>query len=358
LDYQFIYSDSVPFTPTNHLSSVVQITSPGLEMKIGDHWTLGYGAALHLYSDHQFADDTDQNVMLSGNTTYQDWHFGLSQAYSYSDTPLTETEAQTSQTTYSTLLSAGREMGSRLSTQSSLSQSISSSKGITGSTTNNSQDLYGWVASSGLYYQTDYRLVAGINASGGYNAINPGSDMEFEQLQGTVSWQPLAKFSLVGSVGGEFSQLGGQTLADPTFSAAINYQPFERTSLSLIASRTVTPSLYQSEVVEATQVSATFRQRFFEHYNFEVSAGYATSPFVGFVTPNGFLYGQYAGGTTAAIIEQNRTDFSRSVRVSLGTSFRQHGSASVFYSFQDTSSTLSPFALTSSQVGFEIGWHY
>jgi hypothetical protein len=359
LDYQFIYGDGVPSSPTNHVTTVIQTVSPGLMLNLGTHWTLSYNANMHVYSSRQFSDETDQGVNLSGHTQYEDWAFGLSQAYSYSDSPLAETEAQTAQTSYATTLSASRELGSHLSAQASLVQDISSASTITASPTNNTQQLYSWALSSGVYYQTDYRLVLGINASAGYNSMTPGTYMKFEQIQGTLNWQVLEKLSVTGSAGGEFTQMMGQELMDPTFSLAINYQPFENTSASLLASRTVSPSFYQDEVIETTMISATLRQRFLQHFNFEVSGGYSTTPYVGFATVDEFTNNHQIGAPTiTSMVEQNRSDISRYLRVSLGTTIRKRGSVSVFYSYSDTTSSLSAFALAGSQVGFELGWQY
>ena len=327
-------------------------------LALGSHWTLGYDASLHLYSNRQFADETDQSVRLNGKTTYGDWAFGLSQAYVYSDSPLVETEAQSAQTSYGTVLTASRQMGSRLSALFSLNQSISSISGIGGARGNNNQDDDSWVLSSGVYYQTDYKLVVGINASGGYDVISPGSDMKFEQLQGTLSWQPFEKLSVMGSVGVEDTQMLGTQLIDPTYSASINYQPFQNTSMSLIGSRSVSPSVYQDDVIETTTISATFRQRFLQHFNFEVSGGYSSTPYLGFATADEFNNNHPGAPLIDTTVQQSRTDDTRYVRVSVGSNFRQRGSVSIFYSYSDLTSTLTPYALTTTQVGFEIGWRY
>ena len=193
LNYQFIYGDGIPATPTNHVTTAIQEISPGVLLKLGSHWTLDYTATMIFYSNPQFSDTTSQNVMLNGSTQYEDWTLSLSQGYSYSDTPLVETDAQTEQTVYSTALMASRALGSRLSAQCSLDQVISSSSLDTGPTANSSQDLESWVLSAGLKYQTEFHLGVGLNGAAGYDAITPGGDMKFEQLQGTLNWQPLAK---------------------------------------------------------------------------------------------------------------------------------------------------------------------
>ena len=361
LNYLFIYGDGIPATPSNHISTVIQEVSPGVLLKLGSHWTLDYTATMFFYSSPQFPNTTSQNVMLSGATQYEDWALSLSQGYSYSDTPLVETDAQTEQTVYSTALMASRTLGSRLSAQCSLEQVISSSSEDIGSAGNSSQDLESWILSGGLKYQTEFHLGVGLNLAGGYDAITPGGDMKFEQVQGTLSWQPLAKLSAVASCGAQDTQMMGSQFVEPTFSLAINYLPFEQTSMSLTGSRTVSPSVYEDEVIVSTALNATFRQRFLHHYNFEVSGGYTTTPYVGFAT-SADISGDHQLGTPlpalATSLGQSRTDYSRSVRVSVGSTFRQRGTVSIFYTYTDTTSSLSAFALTSTQVGFEVGWRY
>jgi hypothetical protein len=178
-------------------------------------------------------------------------------------------------------------------------------------------------------------------------------------VQGTLSWRPVEKLSLTGGGGAEVTQMMGAQLVDPTYFASINYQPFKQTSMSLVASRSVSPALYQDVVTVSTSIGATFRQRFLEHYSFEVSGGYVTTPFVGFATPAEFTNnGQNGAPLLTGSVEQNRADYSRSARVSLSSTFRKHGTVSIFYSYNDITSSLSTFAMTSNQVGFEIGWGY
>src|SRR5207248_233386 len=63
----------------------------------------------------KFKDGTDQSVSLHGATSYQDWTFGVLQAYSFSSQPLVETGSQTDQANYSTALTAGYQLSSKLS---------------------------------------------------------------------------------------------------------------------------------------------------------------------------------------------------------------------------------------------------
>jgi hypothetical protein len=261
-----------------------------------------------------------------------------------------------------TVLTASRQVGSRLSAQGSLDQTITSSSSISGSTPNISQNLRSWVLSSGLMYQTDYEMGVGINGSGGCDLITPGANITFEQVQGVFDWQVLTKISVEASCGVETSQLMGAQLIDPTFSAAITYRPFDQTSASLVAARTVNPAQFQDETTVNTSINATFRQRFLQHFSFELSGGYSSTPYVGFASAEAFNpnNGQNTPGSPliATSVQQNRTDNTRFARVSLGSTFRQHGSISIFYTYNDTTSNLAAYALTSAQVGIEIGWTY
>ena len=181
----------------------------------------------------------------------------------------------------------------------------------------------------------------GLSGALGYDEIHPGTNMVFEQAQVTMNWQAGDKVTMTVSAGGEDRQLPGSDMINPIFNGTLTYRPWEHTAASLAASRTVTPSAYQNEVQVNTTISATFRQQFLQYLTFEASGGYSTVP--------------YTGGATG---QQARTDDSRFVRVSFISSFRQRGTVSIFYSFNDTSSSSSTFALTSRQMGIELGWRY
>jgi hypothetical protein len=356
--YRFLYGNDLPTSPSNHVSTIIQEVSPGLLLNFGSHWTLDYTPTLRLYSSRQFSDGLDENAMLKGVTHYEDWTFSLSQSYAQSDAPIYQTEAPTQQTIYSTTLQVDRQLGSQLSTQWSLNQNIQSTSQET-----LSQDSHEWSLTGGLNDQFWTGLGAGITASAGYDMLSPGSDMEFEELQGTMNFRLGEKFSMTASAGLEVSQLMGSQLVDPVFSGALAYRPWEQTSLSLSASRSVTPSVFENEVQVVTSVTANFHQRFLEHFSFDVSGGYTSTPYVGFATPEAFTRDFQINPPpneplATTTVKQSREDDTTFARVSLGSTFRKRGTVSVFYSRNKTTSGLSAYALTTSQVGFEIGWRY
>ncbi|MGD0410923.1 MAG: hypothetical protein ABSC18_04410 [Verrucomicrobiota bacterium] len=350
--YRFIYGDGIPTGPTNHYKTVIQEISPGLSLYWGSHWTLDYTPTLRMYSSKEFPDATDESVVLSGKTSYQDWGLSLSQVYSSSSAPLVETEALTEVENYLTVFQASRQLGSQLSAQLGLNQSFRfSSEGTI------SQDVRQWIATAGLNDQFWSRFGAGFNASAGYDLITPGANMAFEQAQGTMNWRVKDKLNMTASAGLEVTQLLGAEMINPIFNGSLVYRPWEQTAASLTASRAVTPSFYANDVVVNTSLSATLQQRLLRYLTFEISGGYTTTPFIGFAAADEFT-AQTPTRAPAAIVQQNREDYSRFVRVSVASAFRKRGTVSVFYSYSDYTSGLAAYALTSTQVGLEIGWRY
>lgn len=351
--YQFIYGDGIPASPGHHFTTAIREISPGLLLTFGNHWSLDYTPTIYLYSNKQFPDSTAESAMLSWKTSYEDWGFSFSQGYSTSSAPLAETLTPTKQENYATAFQASRQLGSQMSAQLGVNQSIQST-----SVGANSQDIRAWTATAGLNDQFWARFGAGLTASAGYDLITPGANMTYEQVQGTMNWRVENKMSMTASAGLGVTQLLGAELVDPIFNGTIAYRPWEQTSFSLNANRSVTPSFFANEVVASTTINATFQQRFLKYFSFSLNGGYTTTPYIGFATVQEFNFHQIGVPAPTATVQQNRSDTSHFIMASLGTSFRKRGAVSIFYSYSDYSSGLAAYNLTSTQVGFEVSWRY
>jgi Putative beta-barrel porin 2 len=351
--YRLIYSDGTPTSPGVHVNTVIQEFSPGLRLNIGDHWALSYGADVNIYSSKQFANETDQNFSLNGHTTYQDWGFNFALGYSTSDSILQETQTQTEQQGYNTSFSASHQMTSHLSSQFSVSQSISSSSagGVT-------QDVDAWNGSAGLNYQFWSRFGIGITGSGGINLVSPGANTAFEQGQVSLNYHPATKLSLSLSGGMEVSQLMGAQLVNPTFSGSINYSPVPQTTFSVGATRTVSPALYQDLVTVNTAFNVGVSQRLLEKLTLTANAAYSTTPYIGFALLDNANAFNLNGAPIATSSSVTRQDDSTSLIVRLSLALLKRGSLSIFYSVSDTTSSISDFDLSTTQVGIELGYHY
>jgi hypothetical protein len=335
--YRFLYGTGI-LASTNQLeNTVINQISPGFLLQIGTHWTLDYTPIWSLYSNSHFHNSLDHAVTLTGGTSYEDWTFGLSQAFTLTSDPLVETATQTSQETYTTTINASYQFSSKMSTDLGVSQSI-----ISADQFNSSRE---WSTLDWLNYEFWPRLNAGIGAGFGYVNMQFGPDMTAEQLQCRVNWRATDKISFQINAGGEDRQFlgadGGGDLLNPVFGATIQYQPVEVTKVSISADRAVSPS-YFTGATENTDFTGDLNQRLLGKLYLDLQGGYHIV--------------KYVASTSAAPI--NRDDNYYTFGVQLTYPFLQRGTVAAFYQASNNSSTLGGYSYSSSQVGFEISYSY
>jgi len=334
--YRFLYGTGILSGTNQAQNTFINQISPGVLLEIGSHWTLDYTPTWSFYSNNHFHDSLDHAVTLTGGTSYEDWTFGLSQGFTLTSDPMVETATQTSQQTYTTALNASCQLNSKMSTDLGLGQSIISADNF-----NSSRE---WSTLDWLNYQFWPRLVVGVGVGFGYVNVDTGSDMTYEQLQTRVAWRATDKISFLIHAGGEDRQfLDGSTsdLLNPVFGAAIQYQPFEQTKISISADRTVAASYFANPAVN-TDFTADLNQRLLGKLFLDLQGGY-----------NIVKYVDSTAGASA-----NREDDLYTVGVQLSYTFIERGKIAAFYQASKNSSTQSGFGYSSSQVGFEISYSY
>jgi hypothetical protein len=343
LTYRLSYGDGLQAQPGQQTKTLVNEVLPGLLLNLGDHWNLDYTPSLRFYSSSRFRDTTSHSVALSGQTTYEDWAFGLSQRYASSSQPLVETASQTDQESYTTGLNANWLINTKLSLELGASQDfrfvISSLPSL------KLQDSRQWSSTDWLNYQFVPQLGVALGGGGGYVDLSGSSDMVFENIQGRVTWKPTHKVSLTASGGIDIRQFVDSpvpTLISPIFSLAARYQPFEVTTLSLIASRAVNPSYFRGEITENTSVSANLSQRLLGKLTLGLGVGYGNSD-----------HKAAAGG-----LNISRNDDHTSFNAHLSAPFLKRGSAAVFYRHSENTSNNTGFSYSSSQVGLELAYRF
>ncbi len=335
--YRALYGDGIQSTPGQQSKTFIQQFSPGVTFGIGSHWNLDYTPTLIYYSSKQFHDTLDQNVTLTGGTSYEDWIFGLMQGYSSASDPLVETGTQTSTENYTTALNASYRINSVMSLDFSVNQKFNSAQQFTSSRT--------WSTMEYLNYQFWPRLNVGVGAGFEYDNVSVGPDMTAEQFQVRVNWRALDKLSLVVHGGGEDRQFRGGGVSDtisPVFGVAISYQPFEFTSLSLSADRSISPSYFQSQAAQTTTVGVTFTQRLLK--KFTLTAGGA--------------YTQVSYLASAANVASGRMDDYYSLSTRLSWEFLKRATAALSYQYSVNTSTTPGFTFNSSQIGLELGYRF
>jgi hypothetical protein len=346
-DYRFMYGNGLQATAGNQQASAIHELAPGLLFNIGSHWSLDYTPTLRFYSNKKFRDTVDHALALTGGLQYADWVFGFSHSSQFTTTPLAETGSQTEQATHATGLTASHAFTGKISADFGLNQQINLVTGF--------QDSYTWSTLDWVNYQFWPRLSVGLGGGGGYVMIenrsqthrNTDLDQTFEQLQARINWRATQKISFQVSGGLEdrqFSTAGSGDSVNPIFGASVQYQPFQRTRISLSASRTVSSSDYYlaAQQSETTSIGVNLDQRLLKKFNLGLGLGYAKTDF----------------NTSAGVADGNRADENVSFNARLSHPFFKRGTWSLFYQFSDNRSSQPGYGFQSNQTGFEISYRY
>ena len=351
VSYNFQDATGVANGPGNRQDVISQQLSPGLGASLGRHWAVDYTPTLNFYSGNNLHQSVDHSVSLNGATHYQDWDFGLSQSFNETSDPSTETAAQTSEQTYGTSLSAGYAFNDKWSGSLGLSQNIHLVSGL--------QDSYAWSTSEGAIYHFNPRLFGGFSIGDGYTKVsgngsgstNHNPDVVDESVQINGGWRATEKISLQAGVGfsdQQFQAAGYNDSLSPIFNAGIQYQPFLVTQIALNASRSSSASDYfiQAQSSDITAVNLSLTQRILVKYHLTLGVGYTRTEYTTTLS------------TVNVSLGNARTDNQYSFSASFGRDFLKYGSWAVTYGYNDDQSSLGVYTQRSSQVGFQISFHY
>ena len=318
-------------------NTLIEQVSPGVLFELGSKWRLDYTPTMSFYSSKEFKDTLAHSVSLSGGTTYQDWSFGLSQSYYTSSQPLIETGRQTEQESFDTSFSAARHFNSKLLLELGLTQSFRSAQEYTGSRS--------WSTMDWLNYQISPSVSVAAGLGGGYDNLDVGSDMAFEQVQGRINVRVAEKLTLSINAGGESRQvldLNGDPLINPIYGASILYYPFQFTTLSLSGNRAVSASLLQGQINESSGISLALSQRLLGIFYTTLSGGFRKNHYI--QSDNAFSL--------------DRADDTVSFAAHISYGFTQGGTIALFYNHNENTSTASGFGLSSSQIGLEFTYRF
>lgn len=353
LDYQFLYGNGILSAPGRPQNTIVQEISPGILIKMGSHWTVDYTPTINIYSSSSFQNTVNQNALLQWGTPYRDWFFNASQSFAYSSEPTTVTAAQIPQQNYVTLFNASCQINDKMSLDLGLSQNLNYiNQEASTNYLQNLSDYKTWSTTDWLNRQFWTRFSFGLGLGLGYNVQEGSPDSIYQQYQARIQWRATDKISFQLS-GGLYNQQylsGGQgPLLLPIFNAAIQYQPFEQTKISIVGERTVSPSYYQSQTSENTGVTVDFNQRLLGKLFLDLNGSYNVTEY----------HAAIAGLSTS------RNDDTYTFNARLNCPFLRRATASIFYEYSENSSTQSGFASSSSafaytthQVGFELSYRY
>lgn len=357
LNYTFLYGKGIQAAPGESATTAINTFSPGFILTLGGHWTLEYSPSFSFYSSHYFKNTVDENVYLRGAASNEVWSVSLMQSYIASTDPLVETGQQTSENAYATTLSATHQFSGRSSINLTLNQNFREADAFEGLT-----DLREWNTQDWFNYQMFPFLTTSLGATAGYDNMSSGSDMPYEEISGRVNLTLGQKLLFTVTVGGEDRQFLGPDAApliSPVFMGSLRYAPFLPTLISLDASRSVTPSLFQNQLETVTTVSAAIRQQLTPKLAFILSGAYSTIPLTSIV-PEAFATPQYFIGTAPPVtyLQEVRSDVNESVRFEFNYRYSNNLGGSVFYTLGKNTSGTADFNYTISQVGFTMSYQF
>lgn len=336
VNYSHSYSDGGLVSPGETESTITQTLSPGITILLGDRWSLSYTPSFVFYSSDRYEDGIDHRIALDGRFDWAGWYFGFGQGYALSSSQtLVETARQTDQQSFTTRLSAGRGLSSKVSVDLGIDQSIRLAADYT--------DVYEWSTMNWLNYQAAPRLSYGPGIGFGYTRTTPGTDMTFEQFEGRVSWHATDKVDMTVHGGVEDRQMLGSGLSDlvsPLFGASVQWRPFEVTTVSFHVDHSINASYFDDQVTESTTLGGSLSQRLLKKLMLSVSGGYRTGEYV----------------ASAPGVADTRKDDTVYVSVRLSTRFLRAGTIGAFYSYSENLSNADDYAYSDNRMGFDVGY--
>jgi hypothetical protein len=359
VSYSMTYGNGIQNAPGEQQKLIIQQLSPGLHVDMGPHWTFDYTPTFEFYSSDKFQDTMNQAFALTGGVGYEAWQFGLSHSTQVTSAPMVQTGEQTDTQTHATTLSATRVFSSSLSADFSLNQNITLVSGFDNS--------YDWDSMDWINYQFWPRLNVGLGGGGGYvlvqnngngngqattNQLSGNLNQTYEQLQGRLNWRATDRISFQVSGGLEdrqFQMAGESDSLVPIFSAAIQYQPFKKTQISVTASQGVTASDFYilAQQVETTTVAVNLSQQLWRQFQLGLGLAYSQTAYSESISIDKL--------TLAAV---NRTDDLYTFTAQLSHPFYKRGTWSVFYEYSEDSSSTAGFSYKSSQMGMSLSYAF
>jgi len=353
------YATGILALPGQRNSVIVESFSPTLSAMLGDHWSFYYSISLPSYtSGSNLSDSIGHSFSLSGSTIYEGWSLGLTENYSLSDTSLVETGTQTSEEAFSTGLTVSRALGERLNFVLGLNEASSFAAPY--------NDVNSWGVNGSLNYVLTPRLTIGASASWGYDDSSLGTSGSSESYQAVLMFHPATRATLNVSGGVQvqnFNAGGVGSLVSPSFSASLSYLLGRKTTISINAGRSISPSFFSNQVSTGTSFGVGIQYMLSPKLNLGLSAGYSDSTYDA-ILPGAVTYNLVPVGSSGASLvtvtplQETRNDSGESFAVSVSYLITPRINTGASYSYSENKSSVSDFTYSSSQVTFSLTYSF
>jgi hypothetical protein len=206
-------------------------------------------------------------------------------------------------------------------------------------------DYNEWLVAAWFNYQATPKLQTGAGVTVGWRDIEASPNEMYEQALVRVSYQVAAKVDAVLSGGIEWDQYQDGFDRGPffVFSAQLNYQPWERTLISLDAHRRDQNSIYaSSQSYTITGFRVVVQQKILDKLTGSLSGGYDFSDY-------------HATGTG---VPSGREDNFYYVGAGLNYNITARWDAGVFGVYRKNDSNEAGFSYEDYQVGVRSSYHF
>jgi len=337
LSYSYMNQEGLPSADGRRIASEVHTVSASLSADLGQHWSLNYSPTWVTYTARAMSDSFDQSASLSGATTVRDLGIHFTESYSNSKPTLIETGRQTQQESWGTSLSASYSFSPKVQFQASGNMNERN--------TDIATNTRAWSSSASLNLVFTPRISLNLGSTFGYTEIVDAPDTYNDGYNAQVSWRPADKLSFSLSTGRQYTHSNssaGLDLSSPLLNFSLGYQPFETTSISLAAGRTVSPSYFKSQVTEGLQRSISLNQRLFGRFYFNASYGKSDTDYL----------------ATDTLATAGRKDSVKSYSAGLSTHLFGRLGVSASFSKTQNGSNDSGFSFSSKQYGLRLSYSF
>ena len=347
-----VYDDNIFISHTDRVSDYYFAIEPHIALGFGDmegrgtnYIRLDYMPSIILFVDHSNEDDVDHLVHLEGRHQFSRLTLFFSQDVdilrnanlnSLIDTTgqfaNIDVSARTELNLYVTRVRAYYDLTEKLFLSGEFDASIYDYR---------NDFINSEIFSGGLYinYKWTPKVVVGIGGTGGVMEVEDGNpDQPFAQVNVRLSYEATGKLNFYASAGVEFREFDSNRSerTTPVFEIGAIYRPFDGTTITLAATRTMLASGFSPDQdFAATDVVLRIQQRLLRRLHLGLSAGYENADY--FATVNG--------------VDASRDDNYYFVEPSVDVLINRFFNVGVYYLHRQDSSSEDLHSFYDNQVG-------
>lgn len=337
LAYHLDYGDGILARPGESVDTALHQFTAGIEVALGDYWTLDYAARWNEYSAEHFKDQLDHVASIAGVIPLADWRVAIRHQFTTASPALVETARQTKQETHVTDFVVSRLLTDRFSADVAATQNLRFVEAT--------PDVYDWSVIPALNYRAMTGLEFSASCAVGYAMLIRSPDVVYYRPQLGAIWALTDKLTLDTYGGAEIREFivgPAPDMVSPIYGLSLEYQPFPQTSISAEIGKQLSASYFAGLTTESTQWSLRFRQRLLGRLNFSASYSFQNADFISAVR-----------GLPVA-----REDEREMYRFGLDLQILKRGRIGLSYRENYNDSSLPGYSTSTSVIGFDLSYRY